>query len=92
MGLQLPVQDIQSGPCNLRAIICFYFPSQTDMTNDYPYFNGYAFDMNTGSEGTSTGNTNSTIAGQAAAANLFPATAAACGKGVQFETFKIYFH
>lgn len=89
-------QDIQSGPCNLRAVVCFYFPSQSYMTSNQPYYKGYVFDMNRVdyTPGTSTGFTNSTQAGQAAASNLFaihPDTAASCGAGLSlsFEEFKV---
>ena len=81
-------QDILSGPCNLRAVVCFYFPSQNDMTSNHPYFRGYGFDMNhlDYTPGTVEGYTNSTEAGQAAVMNLFqihPDTAASCGQGAK---------
>jgi hypothetical protein len=84
-------QDIQSGPCNLRAVVCFYFPGQSDMEQSNPSYNGYAFDMNSPDrEGQVTAYTNSTMAGQDAVANLFllyPQTAKSCGQGMQLQEF-----
>ncbi len=79
-------QDIHSGRCNIRAVVCFYFPSQSQMTSNQPYYNGYGFDLNNNEymPGTSTGFTNSTLAGQSAVSTLFaqhPDTARSCGQG-----------
>jgi len=79
-------QDILNSMCMLRVAVCFNFPSQTDMTNGQPYYNGFAFDLHdpAARSGKSTGNTNATLAGQQAAAQLFelyPVTAKSCGQG-----------
>ena len=87
-------QDIQQKKCNLRIAVCFYFDTVDNMNSASPLFKAYAYDMNDPSrEADTSGYTNATEAGTAAATELFqlyPQTAIQCGQTPQINmNFKL---
>jgi hypothetical protein len=79
-------KDIQSGPCNLRIVACFYFKSTSDLEDKKATYEATAYDMNnTKNTGYADGFKKAEDAGQAAADDLFKHhsdTAKACGQSV----------